>query len=129
MKYTYKIWCTLILVLFISSKSILQTQNKVNQDISLPSYIKLKPPYYHTSTAWADTILDTLTIEEKIGQLFMVAAYSNKDSNHVNHIKELIDSHHIGGLIFFHRVPFVDEDDRRLTHFLAHAEDLGVGFG
>ena len=32
---------------------------------------------------WADSVLSTLSLDDKIGQLFMVAAYSNRDSNHV----------------------------------------------
>ena len=40
---------------------------------------------------WVDSIYNSLTIEEKIGQLFMVAAYSNKDSTHVKSLDKLID--------------------------------------
>ena len=41
---------------------------------------------------WVDTLLNTMTIDEKIGQLFMVQAYSNKDKKHSDYIEELIDS-------------------------------------
>ncbi len=54
---------------------------------------------------WVDTILDSMTVEEKIGQLFMVAAYSNKDENHEKFIINLIEKHHIGSLIFFQDQP------------------------
>ena len=49
---------------------------------------------------WADSILNTMSIDEKIGQLFMVQAYSNKDEKHYNAIENLIEKYHIGGLIF-----------------------------
>lgn len=42
-----------------------------------------------------------MTIDEKIGQLFMVAAYSNKGEAHVKSVEDLISKYHIGGLIFF----------------------------
>jgi len=42
-----------------------------------------------------------MTLDEQIGQLFMVAAYSNKDSIHFNSIDKLITNQKIGGLIFF----------------------------
>ena len=50
---------------------------------------------------WVDSIMKTMTVEEKIGQLFMVAAYTNKDAEHEKFIKNLITEHHIGALIFF----------------------------
>ena len=50
---------------------------------------------------WVDSIMKTMNTEEKIGQLFMVAAYSNKDAEHENFIKNLVKEHHIGALIFF----------------------------
>ncbi len=50
---------------------------------------------------WVDSIYNKMTLEEKVGQLFMVAAYSNRDSTHINSIKKLIQNNHIGGLCFF----------------------------
>ena len=54
---------------------------------------------------WVDKILDSMTVEEKIGQLFMVAAYSNKDEKHEKFISDLIEKYHIGSLIFFQDQP------------------------
>jgi len=56
-------------------------------------------------TPWADSVFQTMTIEEKIGQLFMVAAWSNKDSKHIREIDTLVSRYHIGGLIFFQGGP------------------------
>ncbi len=54
---------------------------------------------------WVDSILQSLTLEEKIGQLFMVAAYSNKGEKHEEFIADLIEQYHIGALIFFQDQP------------------------
>lgn len=54
---------------------------------------------------WVDSIYNQLTFEEKVGQLFMVAAYSNKDGEHVKSIDKLIEDYKIGGLIFFQGGP------------------------
>ncbi len=54
---------------------------------------------------WVDSIYNTMTFDEKIGQLFMVSAYSNKDSVHVNAINKLIQESKVGGLIFFQGGP------------------------
>src|SRR5258705_9020920 len=65
-----------------------------------------KPPFYnYASSAWADSILSKISLDEKIGQLFMAAAWSDKDSTHTNSIREQITKFHIGGLIFFQGGP------------------------
>jgi hypothetical protein len=48
-----------------------------------------------------------MTFDEKVGQLFMVAAYSNKDDAHYDAIEKLITENKIGGLIFFKEDPYV----------------------
>ena len=45
-------------------------------------YAQNKAVFLNNSTAWSDSILETLSEEERIAQLFMVAAYSNKDELH-----------------------------------------------
>ncbi len=50
---------------------------------------------------WVEQTLSRMSIEEKIGQLFMIAAYTNRDDAHRQEIARIIDQHHIGGLIFF----------------------------
>ncbi|MCU0430203.1 MAG: serine hydrolase [Cytophagaceae bacterium] len=59
----------------------------------------------HGPEQWADSILQQMSMEQRLGQLFMVAAYSNKDEKHVKEIEKLIQEHHLGGLIFFQGGP------------------------
>lgn len=54
---------------------------------------------------WVDSVFQSLTPEQRIGQLFMVAAYSNKDEKHAREIEDLITNNNIGGLIFFQGGP------------------------
>jgi beta-glucosidase-like glycosyl hydrolase/CubicO group peptidase (beta-lactamase class C family) len=58
-----------------------------------------------TPKKWADSILNKLTVDQKIGQLFMIAAYSNKDEKHVLFIEDLIQKYELGGLIFMQGTP------------------------
>ncbi len=71
----------------------------------IPPFTKQSPPFYASDTHWADSVFKTLTSEERIAQLFMVAAYSNKDITHVKEIKKLVEKYKIGGLIFFQGGP------------------------
>ncbi len=54
---------------------------------------------------WVDSVFQTLTPEQKIGQFFMVATFSNRHENHYQYIDHLIQTNHIGGLIFFQGGP------------------------
>lgn len=68
---------------------------------NIPHLFELSPQ----GNKWVDSVYYAMTLEEKLGQLFMVAAYSNKDSAHIKAIDKLILDHKIGGLIFFQGGP------------------------
>jgi beta-N-acetylhexosaminidase len=63
------------------------------------------PAFLQVDQSWVDTLMRKMTIDEQIGQLFMVAAYSNKGQDHEVALKKLIQDQHIGGLIFFQGGP------------------------
>ncbi len=64
------------------------------------------PVFYSANAAvWADSVLQKMPIEDKLGQLFMVAAYSNKTSAHQQEISKLVKEQNIGGLIFMQGGP------------------------
>ena len=54
---------------------------------------------------WVDSVFQSLTVEERIGQLFMVAAYSNQSASHRQSIEKLIKRYNIGGLLFLQASP------------------------
>ncbi len=62
-------------------------------------------PETELETRWVDSVYNQMTFDEKVGQLFMVAAYSNKDAAHTAEIEKLITENKIGGLIFFQGGP------------------------
>lgn len=55
---------------------------------------------------WVDSVYNALSFDERVGQLFMVSAFSNKDSLHVAQIDNLINCHYIGGLLFLQGGPY-----------------------
>jgi len=77
-------------------------------------------------SSWVDSIYNQMSLEEKIGQLFMVAAYSNKSPEHSRHIMELIRKHHIGGLIFFQGNP---SEQAKLTNVYQNYSDVPLMIG
>lgn len=54
---------------------------------------------------WVDSVFSSLTLKERVAQLFMVAAYSNRDIEHIKEITKLVAKQGIGGIIFFQGGP------------------------
>ncbi|MBR9998417.1 MAG: serine hydrolase [Cyclobacteriaceae bacterium] len=66
---------------------------------SQPFYL---PPVHKP---WVDSIMSTMTVEEKIGQLMMIATYSNQNETQYRNVELLIEKYHAGGLVFFQGTP------------------------
>jgi beta-glucosidase-like glycosyl hydrolase/CubicO group peptidase (beta-lactamase class C family) len=69
-------------------------------------------PYYDAARPrsvaeqnWVDSVFNSLTPDQRLGQLFMVAAYSNKDKKHAQYTEFLIKNYGIGGLMFLQGGP------------------------
>lgn len=65
----------------------------------------VEPPFAEYNSQWVDSVFSTMSLEEKIGQLFMVAAYPKQGSSHITEIENLIKNYHIGGIIYFQGGP------------------------
>lgn len=66
---------------------------------------KNDPEFLHSESRWVDSVFASLNSDQRLAQLFMVAAYSNKDMKHVAEIRQLIETYNIGGLIFMQGGP------------------------
>lgn len=55
--------------------------------------------------AWVIRVFQSLSEEQRIAQLFLAAAYTNKDEAHYGAIEGLIRRYDIGGIDFFQGTP------------------------
>lgn len=95
--------------------------------LSLPFTIYSQTHYKKTSTdQWVDSVYQTMTFNEKVGQLFMVAAYSNKDQKHIDELQSLVENYKIGGLIFFQGGPY---RQAQMTNYLQSKAKLPLFIG
>lgn len=60
-----------------------------------------EPSYEEKQNAWVEKILSEMTLEEKVGQLFMIAVYSNKREADYQIVENQIRKYHLGGVAFF----------------------------
>ena len=54
---------------------------------------------------WVDSMYRVLSFEERLGQLFMIRAHSDKGPDHVAAVEQMILKYHVGGLCFFQGTP------------------------
>ena len=78
----------LFILLFINSQVSAQYQPK-----------NISPSDQKKAQQWVDKTYDSLSQDEKLGQLFIVALYTNKDENHITQVRNIVTNDKIGGLI------------------------------
>jgi len=54
---------------------------------------------------WASRKMQGMTLDQKIGQLFMIRAYSKGDKAEEKTVSDLVSNYHIGGICFFQGTP------------------------
>ncbi len=54
---------------------------------------------------WVDSVMNTLTTDQRIAQCIWIAGYSNRGISHEMEISDLIRKYGIGGIVFFQGTP------------------------
>ena len=76
------------------------------QERPLVTPAAVPPPFTaHLNDPWVDSVLNALTPDERVAQLFMLRAHSNKGEAHVQSLLQLINEHKAGGLVVFQGGP------------------------
>lgn len=58
-----------------------------------------------TREAWVDSLYQTMDEDERLGQLFMIRAHSDKGPDHIADVEAQIKKYKVGGLCFFQGTP------------------------
>ncbi|MDP6909454.1 MAG: glycoside hydrolase family 3 N-terminal domain-containing protein, partial [Flavobacteriales bacterium] len=77
--------------------------------------------YKHDKQAWVDSVFKSLSPDERLAQLFMLPAYSNRDSAHIRFLEKLVREQKIGGLLFFQGGPV---RQATMCNYLQEASEL-----
>ncbi len=54
---------------------------------------------------WVDSVYNSLTFDEQLGQLITIRAHSDKGAEHIAEVERQIMQYHVGGLCFFQGTP------------------------
>lgn len=76
---------------------------------------------------WVDSIMKNMSVDEKIGQLFMVQSYANNDKKQQDYIGDLITNYHVGNVIFMKGTPYKQVELNNAYQKLAKVP-LMIGF-
>jgi beta-N-acetylhexosaminidase len=96
----------LFLVIIFPVSSFLATESDNIEKKPVP-HIPQKAFFSELENKWVDSVFNSLSLDEKIGQLFIVAAYSNQGESEYQKIDNLIEKYNISGLIFMQGTPAV----------------------
>jgi beta-N-acetylhexosaminidase len=69
--------------------------NKVTAQQSDPPFLK------YLNHPWVDSVMKTLSMDQRIAQCIWIAGYSNSDVSHEVEISDLIRKYGVGGIVFF----------------------------
>lgn len=78
---------------------------EATEPIPALAFRELKAPGVR-EMAWVDSVYNSMTLDERIGQLFMIRAHSNLGPEHVKKVEDQIKKFHVGGLCFFQGTPY-----------------------
>ncbi|NCD42094.1 MAG: hypothetical protein EOL88_08380 [Bacteroidia bacterium] len=95
MKSTGLLFTLFLLIQLLPFQAVSSSQNQVPDSLSLKMPVEI----------WVDSVIQTLSTEEKIAQLIFIRTYSNKDEKYEKEIDRIIRRHRIGGLCFFQGGP------------------------
>ncbi len=59
----------------------------------------------NAADAWVDSVFNKMSLEDKIGQLFIIRAHSDLGEDHIQSVVSQIKNYHVGGLCFFQGTP------------------------
>ena len=62
-------------------------------------------PSKKAEVEWVNAMYDSMTEDERLGQLIVVRAHSNKGESHAHEVEDLIKKYHVGGMTFFQGTP------------------------
>lgn len=88
---------TIILMLpMLTASCVSPTQNNISVDDTLPQ----KSDYTPIASAWVDSVLTTMSLEERVGQLFMPSSFGSTDAVTLQSLRRYIADDHVGGILF-----------------------------
>jgi len=99
MRLTIRIFLFFILSIFILSFTTKSYREKFPE-------IREIPPFENYHSQWAKSLLEKMTLKQKLGQMMMVSAYPMQSEEQWKKLGDEIEKYQIGGIIVFKGTPY-----------------------
>lgn len=98
------IWIT---VFSLFTGVFLQFSDSISSELIDPvGARRILPPFLTADTTnWVDSVMETLSLEDKVAQMFMVPVYPERGEANKKKIGQLIKKYRVGGIIVFQGKP------------------------
>ncbi len=107
-----KLLRTSIIMLLILAYNIVKPEAQESQS-GLEPASRSDPPFLEVGQAWVDSLMETLSLEDRIAQMIMVYGYSNMGPAHEKAVLKQVKKQKVGGILFFQGEPL---EQARLTN-------------
>lgn len=101
-KYSIRILSTAIVFFLLLTVAACSYKNKGN-DLCQSSTQEVEPiknDWIKNATTWTDSVMQMMTLEEMVGQLFMPASYASSDYFTIKQLVKYAADNHVGGIVF-----------------------------
>ena len=115
-----KLLQTMIITFLLLLYSVIRPEAQGLQPFLDPP-VRTDPPFIEAGAAWADSVLATLKLEERIAQMIMVYGYSNMGPGHEKEVLKQVTRQKVGGILFFQGEP---QEQARLTNLYQAAAKI-----
>ncbi len=92
-------------LIFLSTSTFSQKSDSLRKDSTLQKSNIDKIAHLPSQQEWVDSVFASLTLKEKVGQLFMIRAHSNKNRAYHEMVANQIRNNKVGGVCFFQGGP------------------------
>jgi len=83
--------------------------------------LRSDPAFLEVGAAWADSVMETLSLDERIAQMIMVYGYSNMGAAHEKAVLKQVKRQKVGGILFFQGEPL---EQARLTNLYQEEAEI-----
>ena len=111
---------TTILTLLILVYTVIRPEVQGLQHVHNPP-VRTDPPFIEAGAAWADSVMATLSLDERIAQMIMVYGYSNMGPAHEKAVLKEVKRQKVGGILFFQGEPM---EQARLTNLYQEEAEI-----
>ncbi len=111
---------TTIITILLLAYSVVRPEAQGLQPVLDPP-VRTDPPFLEVGQAWADSVMATMSLEERIAQMIMVYGYSNMGPAHEKAVLKQVKRQKVGGILFFQGEPL---EQARLTNLYQAAAEI-----